>query len=808
MKKSKLLSVITFLAICIGMLYAVPLAQAEDQTMKDSGINYEEITETINNPGAGYTSTLWYRCKPGNTPVYNPTGNLVLMFIDIGGFSSGINGTEDSDGNYTEGTDYELDDVFFTNVRATFENCRKNGCTIAVRFRYDANGKSNPEPQTFEKVLGHISQIKNSGLLEDYKDILMFVESGFVGAWGEQHSGKYTSLEYKAQLLEAMLDCVPDPIPVTVRTPNIFAKWIGIPLSEIGAYVSEEGSKASRVGLYNDGYMGSDSDLGTYSNREAETSWMEHQMLTTYFGGEFSGNLDWAKKYTTYLPENAIPEMYKTHLSYINCNIYSLYKDYTYSAEYDKSEADNSAYYGQTVFKFIRDHLGYRFVLRNSKLSQTVSKGGQLDIDFTVENTGFANPIRNQKAEVILERDGNYVKTQADIDTTRWYSGQKNCQQLSLKIPGELDTGKWNVYVRLSVGNNEIQSGYMRTVRFANSDTWNPALGANYLGSFDVAGTDDVDLLTDNTFRQINNINDVEFSDGEMLTVNNIVILDGQRSGSSEWTDSLMCIQSENNKLYVSADDRNLYIMAEIMQSAASPVYNLQIRHDGEFYWMYYTSGGFVYYNKGSYDGCVCKRTGNYVEFKIPFGDVMGIEPGTVFESIRVFIQDESNSWVSVGDLRANEYTVPKSFDVFSAERTLRLKENSDLELNAYASPENASYQWYFNGDEISGETASLLRFENVTSQNEGAYSVRITSENGIERTINICNIEKVYEVSLKGDVNNDGELSVQDVILLKKYLVKLLDVDDINFENAEMDSNGIVNVFDLILLKRAVLAV
>ena len=161
MKKSKLLSVITFLAICIGMLYAVPLAQAEDQTMKDSGINYEEITETINNPGAGYTSTLWYRCKPGNTPVYNPTGNLVLMFIDIGGFSSGINGTEDSDGNYTEGTDYELDDVFFTNVRATFENCRKNGCTIAVRFRYDANGKSNPEPQTFEKVFVGYASIFN-----------------------------------------------------------------------------------------------------------------------------------------------------------------------------------------------------------------------------------------------------------------------------------------------------------------------------------------------------------------------------------------------------------------------------------------------------------------------------------------------------------------------------------------------------------------------------------------------------------------------------------------------------------------------
>ena len=36
---------------------------------------------------------------------------------------------------------------------------------------------------------------------EDYKDILMFVESGFVGKWGEQHGGKYTSVDYKDPFL-------------------------------------------------------------------------------------------------------------------------------------------------------------------------------------------------------------------------------------------------------------------------------------------------------------------------------------------------------------------------------------------------------------------------------------------------------------------------------------------------------------------------------------------------------------------------------------------------------------------------------
>ena len=62
----------------------------------------------------------------------------------------------------------------------------------------------------------------------------------------------YCSLEDKAKLLDLLLDVVPDPIPVTVRTPNIFAKWAGIEESELGEYVLEPNSKASRVGLYND----------------------------------------------------------------------------------------------------------------------------------------------------------------------------------------------------------------------------------------------------------------------------------------------------------------------------------------------------------------------------------------------------------------------------------------------------------------------------------------------------------------------------------------------------------------------------
>lgn len=645
------LKLISFLASCALVMQAIPCtASAEEPTLTDSGIDYTESVQTISNPGAGYTSTLWYRCKPGDTPVYNPTGSLVVMFIDIGAFSSGVNGTTDDAGNYTEGVDYDLDESFFQGIRATLENCRNNGCTAALRFRYDANGKTNPEPASFDQVLAHIQQISDSGILQDYEDILMYVESGFVGAWGEQHSGKYTSLEYKAQLLDALLKVVPKSIPVTVRTPNTFCTWAGIEMSQLVDYVAEEGSDAARVGIYNDGYMGSDTDLGTFINpsRADSVAWMKNQMLHTYYGGEFSGNIDYAKKYETYLPENAIQEMYDTHLSYINSNIWSLYKDYTFGESCDTSGADNSAYYGQTVYQFMRDHIGYRFVLRDSDLTAETTQGGNVTVAFDVENTGFASPIKAQKAQVILEKDGYYIITDSDLDDRAWYSTTISEETLNLKLPGNIESGDWKVYLKLSVGENDITSP-QRTVQFANQDIYNKSIGANYLGTVHVAESQND---SDNTFCE----EGADPSDGTVYTYRDHIVVDGAMS-QYEWADSTLVKETEDSKLYLSYDNENLYLCAVLPGTAESPVYNLSMKgtDDEKQYWIYYQSNGFIYFNHDDYSGVECKYHGGTVEFKIP-NAVMNLHPEKTLEYLRIDIQDSSHEWVVTGDIRIENY--------------------------------------------------------------------------------------------------------------------------------------------------------
>ena len=807
---TRLLSALLSAAVLVSSLNFSKASADTENNLKDSGINYTESTETINNPGAGYTSTVWMSCEPGKTPVFNPDGSLVLIFVDLGGFSSGSNGTTDEEGNYTEGTDYDLDETFFTNLRQTLEHCRQNGSIVALRFRYDDVGKLNPEPATYEKVFEHIEQIRKDGLLEDYKDILAFVESGFVGSWGEHWGGKYCSFEDKARLLDVLLDVVPKEIPVTVRTPLTFTTWAGIDENDIDKYISEPGSDASRVCLYNDGYMGSDSDLGTYHNRERDLVWVSRQSLNSYYGGEFSGNLEFTQQYETYLPENSIPEMYYTHLSYINSNIYQLYKNYTFGEQYDVENVDNSAYYGETVYKFMRDHLGYRFVIRDSDLSDKVQQGGILRLEADIENTGFANPVMKQKAEIILEKDGNYVKTEVDVNTKEWYSCTTSSPELEMKIPGGLETGEWNVYFKLSVGNNTQEQMHMRSVKFANKGTWNSALGANYMGSFTVTASDDYKQLSDGSFCQVNAENPVGTSDGEMFTINDIYVADGYAGTASERAEEIKYAEKDGNSLYITNDDKYLYVMAEIEHNAAAPVYNVSVENaaNGKSYWLYYQGNGFIYFSTGKPYGCVQKHSSNgkTVEFRLPLGSLMELEPGTVIKNVRVFIQDEADSWKNVGELNSGEYHVSDNFNVYSAKKTIYPAAGDELTFDVRTSGEGLSYQWLLNGKPVEGAQSRSLTVKASSDIAGGTYSVVITSKDGTEKTADICEIPYVIPAGQKGDVNADGEFSIADVVAVQKWLIRVPDGNLINWKAGDLFEDGVLDVFDLCLMKQELL--
>ncbi len=58
----------------------------------------------------------------------------------------------------------------------------------------------------------------------------------------------------------------------------------------------------------------------------------------------------------------------------------------------------------------------------------------------------------------------------------------------------------------------------------------------------------------------------------------------------------------------------------------------------------------------------------------------------------------------------------------------------------------------------------------------------------------------------VKGDVNNDGEFNVSDVVLLQKWLLAVPDTELVNWRAADLCEDNKLNVFDLCLMKRELL--
>ena len=539
----KLIGISLAFCMSVNLLNGVVLKDnAEAANVVKADIDYTESTEyNFNNFDCGYTSTSWINAAPNKIWSVNPTSFTVLL-ISIEAYSSGAN---------ESGIDYDLDEAFFNSLEKSLINAKKNNVTIGIRLRYDANGKTNPEPATFDKVLEHVEQLGNSGLLEKYEDVITYVETGMVGSWGEQWGGKYTSLEYKAELLEKFLDITPDSIAVSVRTPNTVRKWLsmycGIETTQQNMLCkindAEYAKKFSRIGLYNDGYMGSDSDLGTYSDRNGETDWLAEAAI---YGGEFSGDDGWRMKYENWLPENALPEMYKTNLTYINSNLYKTknatanfdskteaeskiseiqklyadaglsayntesgisqtdgkytaswkwigYDDFIFDEKLDSlcnTECNNSAFYGETVWKFMRSHIGYRYVLRSSEISDKLDRGESLNIKLKVENTGFSESVKDKEAEIILSDGLTNYTFKTDINPKNWQSGKTSDEIINISLPKTISDGKYEVYLRISNLNDNPSDDTLYCTRFANNNLkYNEELAANYIGSF-IVNTD------------------------------------------------------------------------------------------------------------------------------------------------------------------------------------------------------------------------------------------------------------------------------------------------------------------------------
>ena len=317
--------------------------------------------------------------------------------------------------NYREG---DISRAGVENINALLDAWAQSGRQLIVRFLYDWDGENlDQEPEELDTVLRHISQ--TGPILLRHKDAIFTLQGLFVGNWGELHHTKFSSDGDLRRLARALARVTGEDMYLAVRTP---AQW---------RTITRQGSDrqlAARLGLFNDGLLGSGTDLGTYDmarqgderrTRDDELAFQKKLCAGVPNGGEVITD----NPYNDF--ENAVRDLSAMHISYLN-------QDYD-RAVFDKWAAatvsGRGCFDGLDGLTYIRRHLGYRLLITQAVVSRKLFQQ-QADVTVSFRNEGFAPLYVSPELTLTVQKE--------ESSWAAAYPVEHNLREL----PGGQDTGK------------------------------------------------------------------------------------------------------------------------------------------------------------------------------------------------------------------------------------------------------------------------------------------------------------------------------------------------------------------------------
>lgn len=327
------------------------------------------------------------------------------------------------------------------------------GKQLIIRFLYDWDGMAlEKEPESLSLVLEHMSQ--TAEIINLHSDCIYILQGIFVGAWGEMHSSNYMDEENMLTLIRHLASVTDPGIFLAVRTPEQWRTITGSPdpLSRANAF---DGSLAARLSLFNDGMLGSDTDLGTYGEpetasspsglgkrpRQAELLFQESLCRFVPNGGEVViGN-----PYNDFLP--AVESLARTHVSYLN----SAYDEAVLSKWREDTFPGEGPFRGMNGYDYISRHLGYRYVLRSSDFSFAAPWQKEATLSLVLENTGFSNSYKAFDVSLTLKNTatGGEFTFPVSTDTRLWNSGSRVQLNIPLEVR-EYAAGTYEIFLRIT----------------------------------------------------------------------------------------------------------------------------------------------------------------------------------------------------------------------------------------------------------------------------------------------------------------------------------------------------------------------
>jgi hypothetical protein len=412
---------------------------------KSQTVTYTASNENFPNPERG-----WYKyAKTNSIGTYsflskssldgyklNNKITLLLRIYDLGAF---INAP--------------ISQTFLNNIQTDFNTLRAAGFKCILRFRYSETDNIDA---TKSIILNHIEQLKTVTIPN--QDVISVVEAGFIGKYGEwYYTSNYGDLGIlttqnnldRKEIGLKIMELAPNRL-IMFRTPT-FQRLVGgtTPVSISTAY---NNSINSRIGLHNDAFLASNSDMGTFINTTTDYTYLDAQSKYTFCGGE-SNDL--------FPTKQDCPVVFnwlsRFHYNYLN---------FGYHPDVISLWQTNGCY------DEIQRRLGYRFELINSTISNNV-------LTINLRNVGFANIFNDKDVYLILKNQANSTEYSYKLNTNIKLWQPNITTTITENLNYSIPAGKYDL--SLNIPDYVNISNPIYSIQLANTGVWNSTKGYNNL---------------------------------------------------------------------------------------------------------------------------------------------------------------------------------------------------------------------------------------------------------------------------------------------------------------------------------------
>lgn len=368
-----------------------------------------------------------------------------------------------------------LPDAVLNGFDEDMQVLRNKGLKAILRFSYtnttyEKNGTESAKDAPLDIAQSHISQYQSHWLANT--DVIFVFQAGIVGAWGEwyytdNYGNKQSTMNASRRaVVDALLAAVPQNRMIQLRTPLFKKGYVGDsnPLTATEAFT---GTARARLGQHNDAFLYDYDNMGTYSDTATEKPWLAQETLYVPIGGETDiTDVNKAKKWATY--EKTTAEMSRLHWTFIQSG---------YATQTTDMWRQNG------TFDELNRRMGYRYQLQSATFPDQVAAGGQMAVNITLRNVGYA-PIYNERhAYIVLKNGSRTYPVQLASDPRRWLpNGVLTTVSEQLTIPANVPDGTYHLYLSLPDAYASLASDPRYAVRFANTGVWDAASGMNDLG--------------------------------------------------------------------------------------------------------------------------------------------------------------------------------------------------------------------------------------------------------------------------------------------------------------------------------------